>query len=693
MTSNFRHVALIGKYQASSAGAIGESSRQALHRIARFLQHQGCSVAIEAETASNTGLLHYPSLTVEDIGARCDLGLVVGGDGTMLGIGRRLARVGTPLVGINQGRLGFITDIPFDTYQATLPPMLEGDYEEDSRPLIQAFVMRAGQGGFEAPAMNEGGVGGDGGTARGGRRPLRGQSAGGRADHRIAHRIDRLFAVRWRPDAASVDSWLGSGSDRAAYPVPPPHRAVGRHRGGGRSRQRPGCQRQLRYAVAGLVAPWRQDFAQPVSALRALFAPARLELLRHLAQETALERRRPLTMALRRITLRDFVIVQALELELDAGFTVLTGETGAGKSILIDALQLALGARAEAGVGGGGEGGVVGEGAEKTDICAEFDCPAHVLPWLQEAGFDGDDLLLLRRTVDAQGKSRAWINATPATAAQLRALGDMLLDIHGQHAWQSLTRPESVRGLLDAFAAVSAAETAARWAQWRADQKALKQARPRPVGSKSVSACSGKSAKSTNWRQRLANGMSSMRSTGACRMPRRWSMGPMERSGACKTTRPAPLPDSHAPMRCCKPRNISSRSSPTWKRFFHRAWRKPAMCCARCNRTCGARRSILSALLRSMPACRCGWAWPAGTNARPHNCPRCSTTGKPNCASSIAPPIWIHCKRHKRPAPKPIRRPRGRCPWPAPRLRPGYRRPSPGPCRAWAWKGESSRSR
>src|SRR6218665_110151 len=173
MTSNFRHVALIGKYQASSAGAIGESSRQALDGIARFLQHQGCSVAIEAETASNTGLLHYPSLTVEDIGARCDLGLVVGGDGTMLGIGRRLARVGTPLAGTNQGRLGFIPDIPFDTYQATLPPMLEGDYEEDSRPLIQACVMRAGQVGFEALAMNDvvvnrGGTAGMGGLRGGG---------------------------------------------------------------------------------------------------------------------------------------------------------------------------------------------------------------------------------------------------------------------------------------------------------------------------------------------------------------------------------------------------------------------------------------------------------------------------------------------------------------------------------------------
>lgn len=174
-------------------------------------------------------------------------------------------------------------------------------------------------------------------------------------------------------------------------------------------------------------------------------------------------------MALRRITLRDFVIVQALELELSSGFTVLTGETGAGKSILIDALQLVLGARSDA--------GVVREGSDKADLCAEFDCPPHLQPWLEEAGFDIDELLLLRRTVDSQGKSRAWINGTPATAAQLRTLGDRLLDIHGQHAWQSLTRPDSVRGLLDAFAGVRTAKTAALWTQWRKDQKALEQAR------------------------------------------------------------------------------------------------------------------------------------------------------------------------------------------------------------------------
>ncbi|MFN3436659.1 MAG: DNA repair protein RecN [Acidovorax sp.] len=173
-------------------------------------------------------------------------------------------------------------------------------------------------------------------------------------------------------------------------------------------------------------------------------------------------------MALRRITLRDFVIVEALELELGSDFTVLTGETGAGKSILIDALQLALGSRSDS--------GLVREGALKADICVEFDCPAHTHPWLDEAGFEAEDLLLLRRTVDVQGKSRAWINGTPATATQLRALGDMLLDIHGQHAWQSLTRPESVRGLLDAFAGISIADVSARWATWRSAQKTLQQA-------------------------------------------------------------------------------------------------------------------------------------------------------------------------------------------------------------------------
>ncbi|WP_225781107.1 DNA repair protein RecN [Xenophilus sp. Marseille-Q4582] len=173
-------------------------------------------------------------------------------------------------------------------------------------------------------------------------------------------------------------------------------------------------------------------------------------------------------MALRRIALRDFVIVRSLELDLQDGFTVLTGETGAGKSILIDALQLALGNRADA--------GAVREGAERLDVAAEFDPVPGLQGWLEQGGFEAGDALLLRRTVDTQGRSRGWINGAPATATQLKELGEQLLDIHGQHAWQSLTRADSVRGLLDAYAGVDGADMEGAWQQWRQAAQALESA-------------------------------------------------------------------------------------------------------------------------------------------------------------------------------------------------------------------------
>ncbi len=176
-------------------------------------------------------------------------------------------------------------------------------------------------------------------------------------------------------------------------------------------------------------------------------------------------------MSLQHIVLRDFVIVRELDLDLSSGFSALTGETGAGKSILIDALQLVLGARAES--------SVVREGAARAEICAEFDTTPEILKWLDNEGFADiatDDHLLLKRTIDAQGKSRAWINGSPATATQLRALGDRVLDIHGQHAWQSLTRPDAVRGLLDAYAGVSLQGLTQTWTQWRQATQALHEA-------------------------------------------------------------------------------------------------------------------------------------------------------------------------------------------------------------------------
>ena len=155
MTSLFRHVALIGKYQTVASGASGASSRQAMEDIAHFLHTQGCEVVFEHDTAHNMGITGYPMLDVPGIGAQCDLALVVGGDGTMLGIGRQLAHLGVPLIGINQGRLGFITDIPYGNIAATLAPMLRGEYEEDHRSLMQARVMRDGHCVFDALAMND----------------------------------------------------------------------------------------------------------------------------------------------------------------------------------------------------------------------------------------------------------------------------------------------------------------------------------------------------------------------------------------------------------------------------------------------------------------------------------------------------------------------------------------------------------
>ena len=148
MQLQFRHVALVGKYHA-------QGSRLALENIAQFLNAQGCDVAIEKDTASNTGMTQYPILDVAVIGTQCDLALVVGGDGTMLGIGRQLAQFGVPLIGINQGRLGFITDIAFEAFQTVLEPMLRGEFEEDRRWMMQAKVERDGRCVFNATAMND----------------------------------------------------------------------------------------------------------------------------------------------------------------------------------------------------------------------------------------------------------------------------------------------------------------------------------------------------------------------------------------------------------------------------------------------------------------------------------------------------------------------------------------------------------
>ncbi|MDR2366384.1 MAG: AAA family ATPase, partial [Zoogloeaceae bacterium] len=160
-----------------------------------------------------------------------------------------------------------------------------------------------------------------------------------------------------------------------------------------------------------------------------------------------------------RLSVRDFVIVDHLELEFSGGFGALTGETGAGKSILIDALALTLGERADPGVVRGDK--------EKAEVVAVFDLARlpEARDWLCRQDFAQDEELLLRRVVEAGGRSRAYINGSPASAQQLRAVGEFLVDIHGQHAHQSLLRAEAQRELLDDHGQMSALaqETAAAW--------------------------------------------------------------------------------------------------------------------------------------------------------------------------------------------------------------------------------------
>lgn len=165
-------------------------------------------------------------------------------------------------------------------------------------------------------------------------------------------------------------------------------------------------------------------------------------------------------MSLQRISLKDFAIVDQLTLDLSTGFTALTGETGAGKSILIDALQLALGDRADA--------SVVRDGQTRAEVAVEFELTDETCQWLDAAGINRDgETLLLRRTVDVQGRSRGWINGTVATATQLRELGGLLVDIHGQHAWQGLMKSETTRKLLDAYGSIDTRPLQHQWAIWQ----------------------------------------------------------------------------------------------------------------------------------------------------------------------------------------------------------------------------------
>jgi len=188
----FRHAALVGKYQARGI-------RPVLEDVAHLLARAGLEVSLEHETALNTGMSDYPSLSIKEIGKQCDVAVVLGGDGTMLAIARELAPFNMPLIGINQGRLGFITDIQHKDMATALPLILAGQYEEEKRALLQGSVMRPSRDGgletiYEGYAINEIVV-----------------SRGGTASMvELRAEIDGQFVANYRADGLIVSSPTGS---------------------------------------------------------------------------------------------------------------------------------------------------------------------------------------------------------------------------------------------------------------------------------------------------------------------------------------------------------------------------------------------------------------------------------------------------------------------------------------------------
>jgi NAD+ kinase len=291
MAERFRHVAIVGKHQAPGIGPV-------LEEIAQFLCSHGLDVSLEADTALNTGLTGYEALPNDELGRQCDLAVVIGGDGTMLGFARDMARHGIPLVGINQGRLGFITDIPIERWRESLAPVLAGDYEVEPRAMLEGAVWRDGESIFSGLALNDVVV------SRG--------ATSGMVELKIE--VGEQFVANMRADGLIVASPTGSTAYALSaggpilhpsiagwlmVPIAPhtlsnrPHRAARPGRGAHGDRRGAGRLGELRHAKPRQPAARRHHHRAAQPAPGALPAPQGLELLRDAASQTALVRLEP----------------------------------------------------------------------------------------------------------------------------------------------------------------------------------------------------------------------------------------------------------------------------------------------------------------------------------------------------------------------------------------------------------------
>ena len=469
--ARFRRVALVGRYASPGIA-------EPLARLAAFVAGRGHAVVIDAESTQrrrfpairprrgNNWAMPPMSRSSSAATARCCPSPA------------QLASFDVPLIGVNQGRLGFLTDIPLARMEAILGRDSRRARVEERRTLLEAIVQRAGQATDETVlALNEVVVN-------------RGTS-GGMIDTAVD--IDGRFVYAMRSDGLIVATPTGSTAYALSAQGPivepqvpafllvpvAPHALTNRPIAVGDSATITvtllrgndawaHCDGQTHFQLE------EGDASRSAArGIRCACCIPRATTTSRCCAKSCTGAKRPSGSALGRsaqallrlLSIRNFVVVDALDLELDGGFSVLTGETGAGKSILLDALGLLLGDRFEP--------RQLKPGAERAELAAKFDIDGHavIAAWLAEQGLAADgSTLLLRRTQDAQGKSRAWINGRPATLAQLKEAGEVLVDLHGQHAHQSLVTADAQRTLVDAFGGFTtlARETAAAWRAWRA---------------------------------------------------------------------------------------------------------------------------------------------------------------------------------------------------------------------------------